>query len=199
MNIVAAVTWVTLGFVALLGFAVLWHIYTGKIDLSRLISEPSGDASMSRLQLLIFTFVIALSLFLIIASAREPAFPDISTGVLTLLGISASSYLVSKGIQFSKPEGIEDRPPLVTVSPSSVTLSSGQSQSFKADVGRTENKAVQWVILPPGVGQINPDTGLYTAPIEIPAGSSSVTVQAVSVADAAGVGQATVHLVSTNR
>jgi len=194
MDIVAAVAWVTLGFVALLGLAVLWQIFTGKIDLTRLISEPSGDASMSRMQLLIFTFVIALSLFLVIASSKE--LPDISAGVLTLLGISASSYLVSKGIQFSKTEGIEDRPAIVTVTPSSVTLAPGQSQAFKADVSRTQNKAVQWAIVPPGVGQIDPATGVYTAPNAIPAWSAAVTIQAVSLADALGVGAATVHLVA---
>jgi len=106
MNVTAAVTWVALSFMALLGGAIIWFIFTGKIDLTRLISEPTGDASMSRFQLLIFTFVIALSMFLIIASSTEPGFPEIPGGVLTLLGISATSYLVSKGIQFSQPEGV---------------------------------------------------------------------------------------------
>src|SRR5437016_10566221 len=104
MNVMTAVTLVAVGFIALLGLAIIFFIYTGKIDLTRLISEPTGDASMSRFQLLIFTFVIAVSLFLVIASSAQPGFPDIPGGVLTLLGISASSYLVSKGIQFSQPE-----------------------------------------------------------------------------------------------
>jgi len=196
MNIVTAVAWVTLTFVALLGVAIIWNIFTGKIDLTRLISEPSGDASMSRFQLLIFTFVIALSLFLIVSSSREPNFPDISGGVLTLLGISASSYLVSKGIQFSKTEAIEDRPPFVTVKPASIQLKAGETQKFKADVGRTQNKEVEWGILPPGAGSIDPDTGLYTAPDEVSPRTPAVIIQAVSLADAAAVGTATVHLVS---
>ena len=196
MDIVAAVAWVTLGFVALLGGAIIWHIFSGKIDLTRLISEPTGDASMSRLQLLIFTFVIALSMFLIVASSREPTFPEISGGVLTLLGISASSYLVSKGIQFTKPEGIEDRPPLVTVKPSSVQLKAGESQTFRAEVSRTQNKEIEWAILPPGAGSIDPDSGVYTAPDEVPRKTPAVIIQAVSVADASAVGTATVHLVS---
>lgn len=191
MDIVASVAWVTLGFVALLGLAVVWQIFTGKIDLTRIISEPSGDASMSRLQLLIFTFVIALSLFLVIASSKE--LPDISAGVLTLLGISASSYLVSKGIQFSKPEGIEEKGATVTVTPSSIALRAGQSHTFKADVSRTQNKAVQWAVLPPGVGHIDPGTGTYTAPAAIAAGAA-VTVQAVSIADPLSHGTATVLL-----
>jgi len=195
MDVTTAVTAVTLGFIALLGVAVIWQIFTGKIDLSRLISEPSGDASMSRLQLLIFTFVIALSLFLVIANSPDPGFPEISGGVLTLLGISASSYLVSKGIQFSKPEGVEEKPPRVVVSPSRASLGPGQSQAFKAQVTRTQNKAVQWSLDPPaGLGNIDPDTGVYTAPAAIPAAGATVTVQASSVVDALGVDTATVRL-----
>src|SRR5690242_21371692 len=100
--------WVALGFLGLVGVAILYYIFTERIDLSGLISEPTGDASMSRFQLLVFTFVIAASLFLIIASATpSPKFPDvIPNGILMLLGISASSYLVSKGIQLSSPGGL---------------------------------------------------------------------------------------------
>src|SRR5689334_11727137 len=99
--------WIALGFLGILGIAVLYYIFTQRIDLSKLLSETNGDASMSRFQLLIFTFVIAASLFLIVASPNPPAFPkEIPNGVLILLGISASSYLVSKGIQFSSPEGV---------------------------------------------------------------------------------------------
>jgi hypothetical protein len=42
-------------------FVVLWDIVLGRIDLQYLVSEADGSASMSRFQLLIFTFVIALS------------------------------------------------------------------------------------------------------------------------------------------
>jgi uncharacterized BrkB/YihY/UPF0761 family membrane protein len=98
--------WVALVFVAALGATIIWKIWTGDIDLSRLISEPTGDASMSRFQLLVFTFVVALGLLLVIVSGETPSFPEVIPGsVLALLGISASSYLVSKGIQFSSDEG----------------------------------------------------------------------------------------------
>jgi hypothetical protein len=196
MNVTAAVTWVALGFMALLGAAIIGFIFTGKIDLTRLISEPTGDASMSRFQLLIFTFVIALSMFLIIASSSEPGFPDIPGGVLTLLGISASSYLVSKGIQFSQPEGVEDRPVRVIVTPANAPVNAGESVTFKADVERTQNDAVRWSIVPPGIGQIDEESGVYTAPDEIPAGIASAAVQAISVADASAVGTATVLFVN---
>ena len=87
----------------LFGFMILTAIASGKIDISQLLEEKSADggtggASMSRFQLLIFTFVISLSLFLIVVNTG--AFPSkIPPEVLTLLGISATTYAVSKGIQ----------------------------------------------------------------------------------------------------
>ena len=103
----SATAWVVLAFVGLLGLTIIGQIWLGAISLKNLISEPNGDASTSRLQFLIFTFVISLSLFLIVIGQPTPAFPDkISDDVLGLLGISGGSYLVSKGIQFSNPAGL---------------------------------------------------------------------------------------------
>jgi hypothetical protein len=100
--------------VALFGFLVFWAIATGRIDLAGLLSEKNVDgrfiASMSRFQLLIFVFVIALSFFLVVVANIKilqlrpdanhlPQLPDVPRGVLGLLGISASSYAVSKAIQ----------------------------------------------------------------------------------------------------
>jgi hypothetical protein len=88
----------------LFGFMVLAAIASGKIDISGILMEKdstvpgSSLASMSRFQLLVFTFVIAMSFFLIVVSTGK--FPEkIPTEVLTLLGISATTYAVSKGIQ----------------------------------------------------------------------------------------------------
>jgi hypothetical protein len=82
----------------LFGFLILAGIASGKIDISQVLSESGGGASMSRFQLLIFTFVIGLSFFLIVVSTGK--FPSpIPSEVLTLLGISATTYGVSKGIQ----------------------------------------------------------------------------------------------------
>lgn len=109
--------------VGLFALVVIWKILKGDIDLNLLISEKTGDktgsASMSRFQLLIFTFVIALSFFLIVISNAKllqtdanvkrtqgpmmPGLPEIPGGVLGLLGISASSYTVSKAIQSNTP------------------------------------------------------------------------------------------------
>lgn len=83
----------------LFGFFVIAAIASGKIDISSLLAEGTGDASkasMSRFQLLIFTFVIGVSFFLVVLC--ECKLPEVPNQVLTLLGISASTYGVSKGI-----------------------------------------------------------------------------------------------------
>jgi hypothetical protein len=81
----------------LFGLFILAGIASGKIPISTIIAEDGGGASMSRFQLLIFTFVIAFSFFLVVA--HDHALPDIPANVLALLGISASTYGISKGIQ----------------------------------------------------------------------------------------------------
>ena len=96
-NLKLAIGYSLLFLLLLWGLAIFIDILRGTIDLSGILSEVGGGASMSRFQLLIFTFVIALSFFLIVVSTG--GFPQIPTEVLTLLGISASTYAVSKGIQ----------------------------------------------------------------------------------------------------
>jgi hypothetical protein len=174
--------WVALGFLGLIGVAILYNVFTGKIDLSGLISEPNGDASMSRFQLLVFTFVIAASLFLIIASAGPPAFPkEIPNGILVLLGISASSYLVSKSIQTSTPEGLSGRGPQVTIKTDrSETAFNGPTVQCQADVVGLSDTAVTWAIDPINFGTID-DTGKYTPPKSGQA--TTVTVTATSKED----------------
>ena len=174
--------WVALGFLGLIGVAILYNVFTGKIDLSGLISEPNGDASMSRFQLLVFTFVIAASLFLIIASAGPPAFPkEIPNGILVLLGISASSYLVSKSIQTSTPEGLSGRGPQVTIKTDrSETTFNGPTVQCQADVVGLSDTTVTWAIDPINFGTID-DTGKYTPPKSGQA--TTVTVTATSKED----------------
>src|SRR5215510_15701963 len=84
-----------------LGVTLIVLIWTNKIDLKYLVSEEDGSASISRFQLLIFTFVVAIGLFKLVEVKQQ--FPEIPNGVLTLLGISASTYAVGKGISFSRP------------------------------------------------------------------------------------------------
>lgn len=111
------------------GLLVLLEMAAGRIDLAQLLSEagPGGKAcaaSLSRFQLLIFTFTIAFSLFLLVV--RNNAFPVVPPAVVTLLGISASTYAVSKGIQASSPsspggDGGDGEPPAAGVTTSTTT------------------------------------------------------------------------------
>ena len=92
-----AVGYVLLFLISFFGLVVIVGMLRGSIDLSELLDEMDGGASMSRFQLLIFTFIIGLSLFMLVVGGGK--FPSIPAEVLTLLGISASTYGVSKGIQ----------------------------------------------------------------------------------------------------
>jgi hypothetical protein len=109
-KIVYAIEYGALIVTFMFGFMVLAAIASGKIDISRLLEEkdsPGGGASMSRFQFLVFTFVVAISLLLIVVWNHD--FPkDIPAGVLTLLGISATTFAVSKGIQVSGSNGAGD-------------------------------------------------------------------------------------------
>jgi hypothetical protein len=182
--------------IGLLGVLVLWNIAIGKIDLSDLISEENGGASMSRFQFLVFTFVIALSLFLVIVgTSGPPKFPEVPGTVLSLLGISGSSYLVSKGIQFSDPAGIRDRGSDITINPGKLTLRPGQTQQFKAEVSGAPDSSVTWELIA-GLGSITND-GLYTAPdtaaVQAALHASTAALKAASQAGAASVQVAHVH------
>ena len=99
-------SWVIVIFMAALGLMVIVKILKGKnggIDLEFLISEENGHASLSRFQFLIFTFVIAMGLLVLILDSGS--FPDIPNGVFALLGISAGSYVGAKITQkVAKPE-----------------------------------------------------------------------------------------------
>ncbi len=100
--------WMIAVFIGALEVVILWLIIKGKIDLTRLISEKNGDASLSRFQFMIFTFVIAMGLFLIIVNKGD--FPEqIPAGIIALLGISGGSYVISKGIQVSAEEKSGDK------------------------------------------------------------------------------------------
>jgi len=98
-----AITYSLLVLIFLFGFVILAAMASGKIDITELLEEETGGASTSRFQLLIFTFVIGLSFVLIVAANEK--FPSIPADVLALLGISASTYGVSKGIQAGATNG----------------------------------------------------------------------------------------------
>jgi hypothetical protein len=94
--------WIVVVFIGVLALIILSKIWRGSISLDGLLAEQvqagqSAKASMSRLQLLIFTLVIA-GLYLTLC-LEAGSFIEIPNQVLGLLGISGGSYLVSKGIQ----------------------------------------------------------------------------------------------------
>jgi hypothetical protein len=103
MKLKLAISYSLLVLIFLFGFVILAAIASGKIDITELLEEETGGASTSRFQLLIFTFVIGLSFALVVASSSK--FPDMPTNVLALLGVSASTYGVSKGIQAGASNG----------------------------------------------------------------------------------------------
>ena len=106
-NLALFIGWMLTILIGLFALYILYLIYSGKIDLKLLLCESTTDkptASMARFQFLIFTFVIALTLFLVVVGCGTGAackFPDIPSSILGLLGISGASYAVGKGIQAS--------------------------------------------------------------------------------------------------
>jgi uncharacterized BrkB/YihY/UPF0761 family membrane protein len=94
--------WIIAILLGCFALVIIFQILIGRIELKYLISgPPDNNASLSRFQFLIFTFVIAMGLFLIIVSSTPPAFPAIPGGILALLGISGGSYVTAKGVDAS--------------------------------------------------------------------------------------------------
>ena len=83
----------------------------------------------------------------------------------------------------------------ITVSPSAVTLNSGQTQQFTATATGIQ-AGVTWSISPQ-VGSIDPNAGIYTAPSIAATASQKVTVTATSTVNPAITGTATVTLSPT--
>lgn len=94
--------WILTVFVGVLAAVLLYLMVTRKIDLKSLISDENGDASIARFQFLVFTFVIAMSLFYLTASKTPVGYPEIPNQILALLGISGGSYVVAKGLEKGK-------------------------------------------------------------------------------------------------
>lgn len=94
-----AAGWIAVIFSGALGALILVYIAKGKIDLTRLLSEDDGKASLSRLQFLIFTYVIAMGILVVIFNTGS--LPEVPEGIYYLLGISGGSYVGSKITQKS--------------------------------------------------------------------------------------------------
>ena len=91
--------WILTVFITALALKILVKVWKDEINLEFLISDASGDASLSRFQFLVFTFVVAMSLFYLIVIKSPPDYPAIPNQILALIGISGGSYVISKGIQ----------------------------------------------------------------------------------------------------
>jgi hypothetical protein len=115
--------WIVVGFLALVGIVIVYKMLRGNIDLDALINEPDGKASLSRFQLLLFTFAI-VGIYVALCF-QEGEFIEIPNGVLGLLGISGGSYVLSKGIQMQGGNGAPKCPP--QTSTQTPTQSSSQS------------------------------------------------------------------------
>lgn len=100
--------WILTVFIGLLALIVVLKIWKGDIDLNYLISDELGYASLARFQFLVFTFVVAMSLFYLIVVKDPPQYPTVPKEILALLGISGGSYVISKGIQTSRDVGITE-------------------------------------------------------------------------------------------
>ncbi len=90
-------------------------------------------------------------------------------------------------------------PPIgVTISPTGITLTTGQHQQFTATVSGTSNNSVTWSVSGSGCsgsacGTIT-STGLYTAPSSVPS-PAQVTVRVASTADSSRSAAATVTII----
>lgn len=107
---------------------ILYQIATNKINLHLLIANDDGDASLSRFQFLLFTFIIGAGLLHL--TLKGSAFPTIDEGILMLLGISGASYAIGKSL---------DKPTPTTVT---TTTAASSDPSSTAVVSKTTQTSV---------------------------------------------------------
>jgi len=102
-GLLLAAGWAGLIILFLSALAVVWRLLTMKSLAVGLISEPKkageedGKGSLSRLQALLFTFVVAFCLYYI--TLKNGAFGEIPMELIGLLGVSLGGYAVSKNLQ----------------------------------------------------------------------------------------------------
>ena len=128
-----------------------------------------------------------------------------NSGLFTAPAAVPSGFVIVRAISQADPTKsgsttVTIAPPAnaiaVSVSPTSASLATNATQQFTASVTGTANTAVTWQVNNVTGGNSTTgtitNTGLYTAPAAVPA--SSVTVRAVSQADATKSGNATVTI-----
>jgi len=137
------------GFLLLMGalcVLLLTKMWRNEINLATLLDEANGDASMSRFQLLLFSIVVSVGLFLYML--KNQALPDVPDSILILVGISASTYAASKGISYSQPQLMVKPAPNANVAP---TLTAAQAAAEAAAEGATPVVAAPVVAAVPPV------------------------------------------------
>ncbi|HXA25696.1 MAG TPA: hypothetical protein VNW90_25740 [Acetobacteraceae bacterium] len=186
-------------FLAAAGAVVLAKMLWDEIDLSKLVAEANGDASMSRFQFLIFTFVIAGSYFLMVVWSLTATksgggsvlitnddgtlnMPNIPPGVLGLIGISGGSYLVSKGIQKTAEAGAGSSVTGVTVtaggtgySPATKVAFSGGGMGTTGTVTVSNGAVTGVTITAGGSGYVVAPTVAFTDPGTSPGSGATAT------------------------
>ena len=126
-----------------------------------------------------------------------PQVGSVVNGLYTAPTVTAQTNLTLVATSVSDPTktasaAITVQPATVSISlsPSSVWLTHGQSTQFSAAVNGTSNTGVTWT-LTPAVGSIT--NGLYTAPASVTS-QRTITVTATSMADPSKAASATVTL-----
>jgi hypothetical protein len=108
---------------------ILYQIATNKINLSLLIADDDGDASLSRFQFLIFTFIIGAGLLHL--TLKGSTFPTVDEGILMLLGISGASYAIGKSLDKPTPATVTTNT-AVTSDPTATVAVSKTTQTSAA-------------------------------------------------------------------
>lgn len=110
-------------------------------------------------------------------------------GTVTVTATSAedSSTFGTAKITLTAPATVS-----VTLSPTSATLSPGQTQQFTATVNNAASNSVIWSIAPATTGTID-QTGFYASPVIVTV-STKVTVTATAAADSSKTATATVTI-----
>jgi len=119
--------------------------------------------------------------------------PSPSTVTVTAVSVADPTRSGSAQVTITAPP-----PPVtVTVAPATTTVQTGGSQAFTATVTNTTNTTVTWQVNGVAGGNTTVGTisaaGIYTAPATVPS-PATVTVRAVSVADATRSGTAQVTI-----
>ena len=169
---------------------------TTQISIS--VSLSPASVSLNQSQTARFTPKVTNTLFTAVNWTVHPAMGNISNGMYTAPATIETAQTVTvtatSAADPSKSGSSEVHllPPVaVAVSPSSISIESGESMQFAADVSNNSNNSVTWSVNP-AVGTIV--NGKYSAPLRI-SKAQSVTITATSNADPAKSADAVINLV----